>query len=107
MKLDRRLKKRATPDRRQAGRVPDYRSVSWRDDRGARREGWLVGRSARGVALLTENVATPGTGVHIDVAVHTRHRDRFHRAAVVRVDRLTGLLDLVSAEYLHQDHDDD
>jgi hypothetical protein len=100
MAVDRRHAIRMTPDRRLAQRVPDYRSVAWRDPRGARREGWLVVRSETGVAMLTENDATPQTGTHIDVAVHERHVDRFERAAVIRVDRLSRLLDLVSAEYV-------
>ena len=102
MGFHRRLPRRRIADRRFASRVPDYRSVTWRDHDGVDCEGWLVTRSTLGVAMLTENGATPPAGACIDVAVHARHADRFEKATVVRVDQLSGLLDLVSAEYIRR-----
>jgi len=101
MSSDQRLGVYAGRERRDAARTPDYREIWWAlcEQQAARCSGWLVGRSASGLTMITENTNTPGQGARILVAVNRAPRSRVEHVTVTRTERLSDLLDLVAAEY--------
>lgn len=100
MPRDRRNKRRRGLGRRESARVSLCHNIYWhRGDDTDLRSGVLVGLSASGLALLTETTDTPKPGARI-VPGPRPGRGGWRRPAVVtRVERLSGLLDLVAAEY--------
>lgn len=100
MNRDRRKRTRPDTDRRDSTRVPVFDNVLWRvDGESGLREGVLVGVSTTGLAMLTERPVTPAPGRRLFPKAKIG-RQAWQRAVVVtRVDHLSGLLDLVAAEY--------
>lgn len=98
--IDRRRKARAGLGRRRSDRTNLFRQILWRtpDEEKARR-GLLVGVSATGLAMLTEHEDSPRPGARI-LSGGPALRGRWPAAVVTRIDRLSGLLDLVAAEYV-------
>lgn len=98
---DRRRRLRQEKNRRGASPVPVFDNVHWRVEGESReREGVLVGVSARGLALLTERPVTPAPGRRLVPKTGGSHRAWRRPVVVTRVDHLSGLLDLVAAEYI-------
>jgi hypothetical protein len=98
---NRRRGMRQEKNRRGASPVPIFDPVHWRVEGESRdREGVLVGVSARGLALLTERPVTPAPGRRLVPRTGGAHRAWRRAVVVTRVDPLSGLLDLVAAEYI-------
>ena len=100
MANDRRRNLRPTSDRRQSWRSSLFETLRWRAaGSNVSRHGTLVGVSKTGVALLTERPDTPVSGTRIERVRRTRRHLWRRPVEVVRVDRLSDLLDLVAAKY--------
>jgi len=98
MEFDRPSDYRIEKTRRLSERMPVFERATWK------REGWhdwrtglLVNVSDSGLSFLTDPEKVPPVGRQITLRVGTR---LWHRPAkVVRVDHLSGTLDLVAAEF--------
>ncbi len=87
--------------RRRSDRSPLFRHVFWRTVGEERaRKGLLVGVSATGLAMLTERQDSPSPGSRITSGKRARRHRWPGTAVVTRIDHLSGLLDLVAAEYV-------
>jgi len=101
MARDRRKTQRHETDRRNADRVPVFDNVFWRVEGEKRfQEGVLVGVSSTGLAILTERPVTPAPGRRLVPKGRTGQHVWHRKVVVTRVEQLSGLLDLVAAEYV-------
>jgi hypothetical protein len=102
MKRERRKERECVADRRRSSRIPDYRSVEWRDDVEHRlHKGLFVEWSAHGMAMLTETLDTPPVGTRIAPLKRPDLRGWLKPVLVKRVDTLPGGMQLVVGEYLN------
>ncbi|MBN1489335.1 MAG: hypothetical protein JXA69_05405 [Phycisphaerae bacterium] len=81
-------------------RIIPFDRIAWQlGADGPLRQGLLLGMSRAGITLLVERPGTPSPGVQI-VPVVQSDRGRWRRPAVViRVEAVSGLLDVVAARY--------
>lgn len=98
MRVDRRSSVRGSGARRACDRLPVFEEAKWKalDDR-SWRKGFLVSVSGAGLALLTNQDETPSSGDQIQLRLRTRVWQR--PARVIRIDHVSGTMDLVAAEF--------
>lgn len=89
-------------DRRRSKRRPARELVQWRtsNDDSVGATGWLVDRSAEGLAFIAQADQAPGAGTRIRPTIHSRSEDTLELgpATVVRTEPLSPDLTLVCAQ---------
>lgn len=78
--------------------MPVFEQARWKIDDSERwRPGLLISVSEAGLAMLTEHGETPVTGSRLHFQVGRKSWQR--PLEVIRVDQLSGTMDLVAAEF--------
>ena len=94
------------PDRRRWRRELARDFVCWHASYGLSQDatGWLVDRSAGGIAFIAQADETPAAGAQITPSIHSRSRGviQLSQATVVRTEPLNPQLSLVCACFDHQ-----
>jgi len=98
MSVDCRSKPRSTATRRGCERLPVFERTHWRrEDNGQWLPGLLISVSGAGLAMLTNLHDTPQPGSRIRLRLRGRPRPK--PVEVIRVDHLSGTMDLIAAEF--------
>ena len=81
-------------------RIIPFDRITWQlGADGPLRQGLLLGMSRAGITLLVERPGTPNPGVQIVPVVQSGRSGWRRPAVVVRVEAVSGLLDVVAARY--------
>jgi hypothetical protein len=85
---------------RGAGTVTRYPSLQWAPkSHDAINDGWLITRTTQGFAMVTPHALAPDCGESIRVVFLAGNCGSFLMARIVRIEPLSDVLDLVSAEF--------